>query len=116
MDFTFRFTFHLQNRVQLEIGRKDFGSLLKKLNLKYRTQKNFLLYQSQDPSNSYAWTLDFLILSKEYQQEHHLENLRYLIQSLIQEFEADHPELGGVDIYRNLNSFPYLILETQDWW
>lgn len=114
--FIFRFTFNLQNRDSIHIARKEFGGLLKKLNLKYRTEKNFQYGQCSSRSNQRLWVLDFLILPPESQQDKYLETLRLLKESYLKQFQDAHPALGDVTIYRNLNNFPALIHTTSDWW
>lgn len=114
--FTFRFTFNLPSQDSIRIARKEFGGLLKKLNLKYRTEKNFLFGQCSSRLNQRLWVLDFLILPPESPQDKYLEALRLLKESYLKQFQDAHPELGDVTIYRNLYDFPALIRTTSDWW
>lgn len=114
--FMIRFTFHLQNQDSMDIARKEFGGLLRKLNLKYRSVNDFDGYQCSSRSDSRPWELDFLILPPEYQQDTCWEALRLLSESYLKPFQAAHPELGDVTIYRNLHNFPFLTQLTSDWW
>lgn len=115
-DFILRFTFNFQDRDSIRIARKEFGGLLKRLNLKYRSEKNFRPYQYSSRSSRSPWAFDFLILPPEYQQDKYLEVLRLLKESYLTPFQDTHPALGSVTIYRNLNSFPSLTHTTSDWW
>jgi hypothetical protein len=68
VDFIFRFTFRLQNIQDVCIARKEFGALLKRLNLKYKSKKNFHPWRCSPPATGRLWELDFLILPPEYQK------------------------------------------------
>lgn len=116
MNVYIRFTLHLSNRALLDIARKEFGALLKKSNLRYRTEKSFQSYPCTPNSIGGHWALDFLVLPPEFQQDNHLENLRCLKESSLKSFQAAHPELGDVTIYRNLGNFPHLLQTMSAWW
>lgn len=114
--YPFKYSFNLQGKVSVDIARKDFGALLKRLNLRYRTEVEFCGYQYSSPSSQGALVLDFLILPPEFQKDTWLENLRLLNQSYLEVFLADHQSLGVVTSYRNLIDFPSLFQSTADWW
>ena len=105
-DFIYRFSFHLPDRKTLESTRASFGALLKKLNLRYRSEKEFLFYKLPAHSDEYLWEMRFLILPPECQPDTYSKSLRYLNESGFQEYRNLHPGTGDVTIYRNLDNFP----------
>lgn len=115
-EFMLRFRFNLRDRNSVDIAHKAFGSLLRKMNLRYRSTQNFCGYIDLFQPDARPWELDFLILPPKYQQGTCWESLRLLNQSYLQPFLAAHPALGGVSRYRNIDDFPILIHTTSDWW
>lgn len=115
-EFMLRFRFHLHDWRSADMARKEFGSLLRKLNLRYRSELNYLDYIDISLPDARPWELDFLMLPTRYQPHTCWENLRLLMQSYLKPFQAAHPEWGGVSMYRNLDAFPDLIHTTADWW
>lgn len=115
-EFIFRFTFNLKDRTSVALARKEFGGLLRKLNLKYRSEKSFECYEYSPRSIERPWVLVFLILPPERPQDKYWESLRLLTQSYLKPLLAAHPALGDVSIYRNVGDFPDLIHTTSDWW
>lgn len=115
-EFMLRFRFNLRDRNSVDIAHKEFGALLRKLNLRYRSEQCFCDYIDLSLPNARPWELDFLILPPKYQPNTCWENLRLLNQSYLEPFLAAHPALEGVSMYRNLDDFPNLIHTTADWW
>lgn len=115
MNTYFRFTFRLSGSALISVARTDFGGLLRKLNLKYRTQKTWCPYQYQPSGLECHWELVFLICPPERQPDTRLATIQGLISRDLPEFEASHPELGKVTIYRNLSDYPHLLHQMPDW-
>lgn len=114
--FIIRYRFYLPDKNMVGVARKEFGDLLKKLNLRYKSEKCHHGYLCTGLQDSRPWELDFLILPEEYQQDTYLEALQLLNESYLKPFLALHRELGDVSIYRNLLDFPALIHTTSGWW
>lgn len=116
IEFMLRFRFNLYDRKSVDIAHKEFGALLRKLNLKYRSEKSYCGHIDLSRPDARPWELDFLILPPKYQQDMCWENLRLLMQSYLKPFQLAHPELGTLSMYKNLNNFPNLIHTTGAWW
>ena len=112
----FKFIFHLPNRLLLDDARKSFGAILKKLNLRYRSETNWNPYGSVSNGSEYHWELEFSLTLQGRQIKNHLETIRHLIMTAVPEFETSHPELGTVTICRNVIDYPGLCQLTSDWW
>ena len=109
IEFICRYMFALPDRASMYEHRKSFGALLKKHNLRYRTESEYLVYQDSSQKNKCRWEICFLILPPESQTSKYLASLRLLNESLFQSYLDEHPEVVNASTYMNHSDFPFLI-------